>query len=198
MASYSIKRNLNYMVKTFYRPKSLISGLLNEDLLLYYAIVPLIMFTGFYEVLYILSFISNQPILFQNFLYFITSSLEQYHLIQVIIFPIVHLIDYFIFYFFLLIISKCLKNYNIDSKRTALLGMFSWNTIGILAAIIDLISFFWPWEYWMFIHPICGIIGTLYGMEIIHQQSEINKWKAFFIYLIPFIVFLSFRMLFLG
>ena len=63
MASFSVKRNLNYMVKTLYRPKSLISGLLNEDLLIYYAIVPLIMFTGFYEVLYILSFISNQPIL---------------------------------------------------------------------------------------------------------------------------------------
>jgi hypothetical protein len=76
--------------------------------------------------------------------------------------------------------------------------MFSWNSIGILAAIIDFISFFWPWEYWSFIHLICAIIGTLYGMEIIHQQSEINKWKAFVIYLIPFIAFLSFRMLFLG
>ena len=49
------------MGKTFFNPKSTISELLNKPQLLYYVILPLLIFTIGYNILYIHKFIINEP-----------------------------------------------------------------------------------------------------------------------------------------
>jgi len=62
----------------------------------------------------------------------------------------------------------------------------------------DTISFFWPWEGWLYMHPICGVIGAIYGIFFISKQAGISKKKSALLYVVGMTVFIVFRMLFLG
>jgi len=123
---YSIKSNLQYMGWVFYRPKSLIEHLSNKPRLFQYTLLALIIFTVGYEILYIWAFISQQPNLpIVNLLRILTSSEEEYHFWQIILFPVVHLVDYILFWMVIVGLSRLFLNDPIDAKIITWFGMFT-------------------------------------------------------------------------
>ncbi|MFX1316598.1 MAG: hypothetical protein ACFE9T_12095 [Promethearchaeota archaeon] len=201
MEKYSLKRNLKYMAEAFCRPKALLNNLLNEELLLYYAILPLILFTIGYETLYIIDYLMQKPFAlpFINLLRLITASENQYYFCQMVLFPIVHLIDFIIFWVVIHYFSKMFKDYSINSYKMTYFSIFIWDTIGLISLFGDILLHIYPsWGCLMFTHPLCGLIGVIYGVFFLNKQSGISKSKALILYTTSWISFITFRMLFLG
>ncbi len=201
MEKYSYKKNLRYMSEVFYRPKPLLENLINEDLIFYYALFPLVLFTVGYECLYIFDYLTQNPFTlpFINLLRFITKSDNQYYFCQMILFPIIHLTDFIIFWLVLTGISKFFLNSQIDTLKITYFSMFTWNTIGLISLLGDiLLHIYLSWELLVFTHPLCGLIGVIYGVFFLNKQSGISKGKATILYTISWISFIIFRMLFLG
>ena len=97
MKNYSLKKNFSYMAMAFYKPKQIIDIFLKETSFLYSA-VPLIIFTIFYEILYILDYLFEVP----GFIHIIAKVFQipdvQYNLYQIFLFPVIHVADFFIFF----------------------------------------------------------------------------------------------------
>ena len=201
MEKFSFKRNLKYMGETFYRPKSLIDNLLKEESLFYFIFLPLFIFTVSYESLYIIDYLTQRPLVLpiKNLLRLLTTNNKQYYFYQMILFPLIHIVDFVIFWVVLTSLSKLFKNHQLDTREITFFSIFTWNTIGLIALFGDIILLFWPsWWILTFLHPLCGLIGIVYGVIFIHKQIEISKGKAFLLYIISWTVFVTFRMLFLG
>lgn len=201
MEKYSFKRNLKYMGEAFWRPKVLLNNLLNEGLLLLYAILPLILFTIGYETLYIIDFLMQKPFAlpFVNLLRLITTSDIQYYFYQMILFPIVHLVDFIVFWIVVNKLSKIFRDTPINSLKITYFSVFTWNTIGLISLFGDVLLHIYPsWVFLLFTHPLCGLIIVIYGVFFLNKQSGISKGKATILYTISWISFIIFRMLFLG
>ena len=100
MENYSLKRNIKYMGEVFYNPKLLINNLLNEEKLNYFSLIPLFIFTIGYECLYVIDYFTQRPLILPitNLLRLLTTSDNQYYFSQIILFPIVHIVDFILFW----------------------------------------------------------------------------------------------------
>ena len=54
--NYSVRKNVSYMMMAFYKPRHLIDCFLGEISLLY-SVIPLIVFTAVYEILYVVDYV---------------------------------------------------------------------------------------------------------------------------------------------
>ena len=65
MEKYSVKENIYLMSQSYYKPNSVISSLIakSNKIVLFYSLIPLIIFTFSYEILNIISFIYKTPLL---------------------------------------------------------------------------------------------------------------------------------------
>ncbi len=192
---YSFKKNLRYLRYCFHKPRLLIKEAISESNLFPYIILPFILFTLGYEILYIRGFILNEPLLPLPKIFPLSDS--QYRLLEIFIFPLVHLSCFIISMSVILGFSKIYKNDRIDAVKITYFYALVGNAIGLVALIIDIIALFIPWEYWMFIHPISAMVYGIYLVYFIHELSEIKKIKATLISIVSLIAFLSFRMLFI-
>jgi len=95
------------------------------------------------------------------------------------------------------VLSMIYKNDEIDSVKITYLYAFIGIAIGLIALIIDIVSYFIPWEYLMFIHPICGVNYGIFLVFFIHKQLGIKKSKAIVVTILSLVAFFSFRMLFI-
>ena len=195
MENYSLKKNFRLMGEAFYSPKSLINNLINETKLFQYSLLPLILFTAGYEFLSILAFIFKQPLI--PLPKILPISDEQYQFFQIFFLPVVHIVDFIVFYAVLYGFSRIIRDHTIDISIITYFFIFIWNTIGLISFTLDLISYVWPWEFWFYIHPITGIIYAIYGVEFIHKQSEIKRSKAALLFIPSMVTFFFFRMLFI-
>ena len=93
--------------------------------------------------------------------------------------------------------SRIYKDYEIDTIKITYSYMFVGNTIGLIALVLDIISYIIPCEFCAYIHPICGIFYGIFLVYFIHEQSGIEKSKATLIAIINLVAFFSFRMLFI-
>ena len=197
MKNYSLKKNLSYMAMAFYKPKQIIDIFLKETSFLYSA-VPLIIFTIFYEILYILDYLFEVP----GFIHIIAKVFQipdvQYNLYQIFLFPVIHVVDFFIFFGIIYAISRLLRSYRVDILKTVFFFIFIFNTIGLLAAVAGTLYFMWKLEFLIYIEPICGVIFIIYLMEFIHKQAEINRWKSLVLCVMSLTITLAFRLIFLG
>ena len=196
--NYSLRKNLSYMAMAFYRPKLIIDIFLKEDSFLY-SVVPLIIFTIWYEILYTLDYfiIKNPPSISLITKFFHVSN-TQYAFYQIFLFPIVHIVAFIIFLGVIYAISRPLRLYKIDTVKTVIFFIFIFNTIGLLSAVVDTLNIKLQSELLLYIHPFTGIIFLAYIMEFIHKQVEINRWKSLVLCIAPLTIFLAFRVIFLG
>lgn len=196
--NYSLRKNLSYMAMAFYRPKLIVDIFLKEISFLY-SVVPLIIFTIWYETLYILGyFIIQSPHSINLITKIFHVSNTQYAFYQIFLFPIVHIVAFIIFFGLIYTISRRLRLYKIDAVKTIFFFIFIFNTIGLLSAVVDTLNIKWESEFLLYIHPFTGIIFLAYLMEFIHKQTEINRWKSLVLCIAPLTIFLAFRVIFLG
>ncbi|MFX1470786.1 MAG: hypothetical protein ACFFB8_19275 [Promethearchaeota archaeon] len=192
---YSIKKNLRYLRYCFSKPRLLITEAISESNLVSYIILPFILFTLGYEILYIRGFILSEPLLPLPKIFPLSDS--QYRLLEIFIFALIHLSCFIISMLIILGFSKIYKNESIDAVKITYFFVLVGNTIGLVALIIDIIGIIIPWEYWMFIHPISAIVYGIYLIYFIQEVSGIKKIKACLITIVSLIAFFSFRMLFI-
>jgi hypothetical protein len=116
MNNYSLRKNLSYMAIAFSRPKLLLDRFPKETSFLY-SIVPLIIFTIYYEILYVLDYLFEAP----GFIHIIAKVFQipdaQYNLYQIFLFPVVHILDFVIFFGVIYVISEISKLQRIDPKK---------------------------------------------------------------------------------
>ena len=196
--NYSLRKNLSYMAMAFYRPKLIIDIFLKEDSFLY-SVVPLIIFTIWYEILYTLDYfiIKNPPSISLITKFFHVSN-TKYAFYQIFLFPIVHIVAFIIFLGVIYAISRPLRLYKVDTVKTGIFFIFIFNTIGLLSAVVDTLNIKLQSELLLYIHPFTGIIFLAYIMEFIHKQVEINRWNSLVLCIAPLTIFLAFRVIFLG
>ncbi|MFX0036723.1 MAG: hypothetical protein ACFE9I_13925 [Candidatus Hermodarchaeota archaeon] len=192
---YSFKKNLRYLRYCFHKPRLLIREAISESNLFSYIILPFILFTLGYEILYIRGFILNEPLLPLPKIFPLSDS--QYRLLEIFIFPLVHLSCFTISMLIILVFSKIYESDRIDAVKITYFFVLVGNTVGLIALIIDIIGIIIPWEYWIFIHPISAIIYGIYLVYFIQEVSGIKKVKACLITIFSLIAFFSFRMLFI-
>ena len=196
--NYSLRKNLSYMAMAFYRPKLIIDIFLKEIPFLY-SIVPLIIFTIWYEILYILTyFISKNPTTVNLITKIFHISNTRYSFFQIFLFPIVHIVDFIIFFGVIYAISRPLRLYKVDAVKTGFFFIFIFNTIGLLSAFVDTLNIKLQSELLLYVHPVTGIIFFAYLMGFIHKQTEIDRWKSLVLCMAPLTIFLAFCTIFLG
>lgn len=158
MNSYSFKENLTYMAMAFFRPKSVLEIFL-KGISFLYSIVPLIIFTIFYEILYILGYLYKAPV--TPFVAVFHIPALQYNFYQIFLFPIVHVADFFIFGGLIYVGSRLLQM-KIDTIKTVFFFVFIFNTIGLVSAVTDALSFVWESHVFMYVHPITSVVFFVY------------------------------------
>ena len=197
--AFSLRKNFAYMARVFYKPKSVIDAFLGGIPSLY-SIVPLAIFTILFEISYILDYLYHPSSFSFHLLGDILGiSTAQYDLIQVFIFPIVHILDFFVFGGLIYALSKSAKPFKIETQRTVLFFMFIWNTIGLLGFVTESLGIWFGLDFILYLtQPAYLIAWILYLAVFISQQVEITKWKSAGISITSVVMFLAFRMLFLG
>ncbi len=195
MKGYSVRKNLDLMAMAFSRPRLLLDSFLEQPSS-FYSIVPLIIFTVFYEILYILDYFLEGP----NF-HVIAGILQipdaQYNLYQIFLFPAVHIVDFLVFFGAVKAFSRLFR-VQADTAQTVYFFVFIWNTIGLLAAAGDTVTIVWSSPFFAYLHPLCGVIDIVYLTEFVHKDAEIPRWKSLILGTGAFTAFVGFRMLFLG
>ena len=186
------------MAMAFYRPKLIIDIFLKEIPFLY-SVVPLIIFTIWYEILHILDYfiIKNPPYIGLTTKIFHLSN-TQYAFYQIFLSPIVHIVAFIIFFGVIYAISRPLRLYKVDAVKTGIFFIFIFNTIGLLSAVVDTLNIKLQSELLFYVHPFTAIIFLAYLIEFIHKQAEINRWKSLVLCIAPLTIFLAFRVIFLG
>lgn len=197
MEPYTFKENLRCIVMAFYRPQFVLDFFLKEISFCYSA-VPLIMFTVYYEILYVLDYLFTDA----DFMHILASIMHipdaQYNFYQIFLFPAVHIADFFVFGSTIYVISKILHLHKIDTVKVFLFFMFIFNTIGLVSAVTDTLNFVWESEFFIYVHPMTGAIFLGYLTEFIHRQAETSRQKSFVLSLVSLVVALGFRVVFLG
>lgn len=197
MQDYSIRRNLSYMAMAFSRPKQLIDAFLKETSFLY-SVFPLILFTILFEITYILDYLFGTAGFFHILADILGIPDIQYNLYQIFLFPIVHIVDFLVFGGVIYALSRLLRLYKVNTIKSVFFFMFIWNTIGLLGFITENLAAWWKLEFLLYAQPIYLMIYLLYPMEFIHKQAEITRRKSLVLSVASVIVFISFRMIFLG
>lgn len=196
MKKYSVKKNLDYMLMTFFKPKLLIDFFIKDSTLLY-SIVPLILFIIFYGILYLLSYLSQSPVM-HPFPKILPIPDSQYRLYEIFFVPFVHILFFVIFGIIIYGLSKLLRFHKVNPIKVIYFFLFVFNTIGLVAAIIDLLIIYkCDFGLLAYIHPICALIYTAYIMEFIHKQAEISRLKSLVLCIPAVVVSLFFRILFI-
>ena len=195
--NYSFGKNLSYMAKAFYKPNMVIDLFFKETSPLY-AIVPLILFTTLFEITYILDYIFKAPAFFHFLGNILKVPDNQWNFYQIFLLPVVHIVDFFIYGGVIYTVSRLLRIRGIDIVKIILFFMFIWNTIGLLGFVTENLAFHWKMGFLFYVQPIYVVIPLLYLMEFIHKQAGISRWMSFSFSMSGLIIFLGFRMVFLG
>jgi len=197
MRDYSIRRNLSYMAMAFSRPKQLIDAFLKETSFLY-SIFPLILFTILFEIAYVLDYLFGTSGFFHILADILGIPDIQYNLYQIFLFPIVHIVDFLVFGGVIYALSRLLRLYKVNTIKSVFFFMFIWNTIGLLGFITENLAAWWKLDFLLYAQPIYLMIYLLYSMEFFHKQAEITRRKSLVLSVASVIVFILFRMIFLG
>lgn len=192
---YSLKKNLRYLGHCYSKPKLLIKEVISEPNLFSYIILPFLLFTLGYEILYIRAFIISEALIPLPKILPLSDS--QYRLLEVFIFPLIHFSCFIVSMTVIYGFSRIYKNDKINAVKITYFYVLIGNTIGLVALALDIVALFIPWEYWGYIHPICVIVYGVFLVYFIHELSEIKKIKASLITIVSLIAFFSFRMLFI-
>ena len=194
--NYSVRKNVIYMMMAFYKPRHLTDCFLGEISLLY-SVIPLIVFTAVYEILYVVDYVLKEP----EFVHIITQIFEIpdicYNFYQIFLFPVVHIADFCVFGG-VVYAGSTLLQVKVDTKKVLLFFMFIFNTIGLVSAAADALSFVWESEILMYVHPLTGIIFFGYLVKFTEKQAKTGIWKPLILSLVGLIGALGFRILFLG
>lgn len=197
MKNYSFRKNLNCMAIVFYKPKLLID-IFSREISLLYSVVPLVMFTTLFEVASILDYIFEAPAFFHLLGWILNIPDAQYNFYQIFLLPVVHIGDFFIFGGLIFAVSRLMQLHKVDTVKTVFFFMFIFNTVGLLGFITETLYFKAKIQFLFYANPIYFMIYLLYVMEFIHKQAEISRRKSLVLSIVGAIVFLSFRMIFLG
>lgn len=193
---YSLKKNVSCMAMAFSKPNPLLNFFLKGPSFLY-SVIPLIVFTVFYEILYILDYFFKEPDFIPVIAQIFQISDIQYNLYQIFLFPVIHLADFFVFGGLIYVLSR-LFQIKIDTVKTLLFFMFIFNTIGLVSAVTDALRFVWESEFLIYVHPLTGVVFFVYLSEYIHKQAEIKRWKSCILSVASLAVTLGVRIIFLG
>ncbi|MCK4818185.1 hypothetical protein KA005_20615 [bacterium] len=196
MNSYSVGRNLRYMLTSLYRPKATIEGFLSETSLRY-SILPLILFTLLFEITYVLDYLNKAPALFHFLGRLFDIPDAQYNLIQVFLFPVIHVLDFAVYGAVINLLSKALRVQTVVPLKAVIFFMFIWNTIGLVGFITETLAIQGIVPLLIWLQPLYLVVYALYPMEYLHKQASIQRWKSIVVHGISLFTFLSFRMLFL-
>lgn len=133
---YSFRKNLSYMVMAFSKPKSLLGLFLKESSFLY-SVVPLVIFAIFFEILYVLDYLLEASGFIHIFAKVFQIPDIQYNLYQIFLFPFIHIADFFIFGGLIYAVSRLLRLYKVDTRKTVFFFMFIWNTRALIVELIN-------------------------------------------------------------
>lgn len=120
MQTYSFRKNLDYMLKAFYKPSAVINFFLLENSLPY-IIFPFMLFTTLFEISYILDYLNNAPSFFHflgNILHIPTN---QWNFYQIFLVPIVNISDFILLGIVIYLLARIIRVENLDfdpEKRT--------------------------------------------------------------------------------
>ncbi len=117
---------------------------------------------------------------------------------QIFLFPAVHIADFFVFGGAIYVISKILHLHKIDTVKVLLFFVLIFNTVGLVSAVTDTLSFVWESEFLVYVHPMTGAVFLGYLTEFIHRQAETSRWKSFILSLVSLVVTSEVRIVFLG
>ena len=197
MEPYVFKKNLHCIVMAFYRPQFVLDFFL-KDISFCYSAVPLIVFTVYYEILYVLDYLFKDA----DFVHILADIMQipdaQYNFYQIFLFPAVHIADLFVFGGAIYVISKILHLHKIGTVKVFLFFVFIFNTIGLVSAVTDTLSFVWESEFFIYVHPVTGVVFLGYLTEFIRRQAETSRQKSFILSISSLVVKLVFRVVFLG
>jgi len=186
------------MAEVFYKPRSVV-GAFRKQLSSFYSVFPLVVFIVLFEVSYVLDYL-YQP---SSFSFHVLGDLlgiprAQYDLIQVFIFPVVHVADFLVFGAFIYAVSKLWKPFNLSVWNTLLCFMLVWNTIGLLGFVTESLAIWCGLSFLFALQPVYLVVWIGYLMLFFLQQTQITKVQSAAISIIAIIAVLSFRMTFLG
>jgi len=150
----------------------------------------------YYEILYIMDYLFKEPGVTPLLASIVQISSTQYNFYQIFLFPLIHVADFFIFGGLLYIGSRLLR-LNIETVKTVLFFVFIFDTIGLVSAVTDTLSFVWESELLIYAHPITGVVFFGYLTAFIHKQG-IQRWKSVVLSVIVLTLALLFRIIFLG
>ncbi len=174
--SFSLRKNFRYMGMAFSSPNTLVERFREESSALY-GLVPLAIFVGIYEILYFLEIMFR---LYPEtpFLRILPIPDSEYPVFMLFFAPIFNLVDYLVFAGVVHLYFQWFHIIKINIRKVVIFFMLIWNTIGLTAALGDLINFFW--ESWVFalIHPMTGVVFIAYVAAYLHTHVEISKGKA--------------------
>lgn len=197
MEQYTFRKNLYCMVMAFYNPRFVLDFFL-KDVHFGYSAVPFIVFTVYYEILYVLDYLLKDTNSVQVLATILCMSDAQYNFYQIFLFPAVHILDFFVFGAAIYIISRILHLDRIDTVKVILFFAFIFNTIGLVSAVTDTVSFVWESGFFVYVHPITGVVFLGYLVEFVCRQAETSRWKSFILSLSGLAVALGVRIVFLG
>jgi hypothetical protein len=86
----------------------------------------------------------------------------------------------------------------LDIVKTIFFFCFTWNTIGILGFITESLAIKGGIKLFFLFNPIYAITAVAYTLEFMHKQASISRWKSLVPSVSGVIIFLGFRVLFLG
>ena len=186
MNSYSLVKNLKFMIMIFYQPKLLIDQYINKKSILY-GIVPTIISEILYFVLGIITLINPVKSTFSinPLIRFIPLNYQQLAILRIITHPLQAVTTVLIFIGVAYLILRIIKIKELSVFILISAFLFIFGTISILAAFIDYFWLFpppgWNLDFLSYFHPIAGIGGMLFLILLVHKYLKINYLLSFFV-----------------
>lgn len=189
MSSYKWQTNLKYMLMAFYRPDTVITGLLTESSP-FYCIVPFVIYLIIGMVATFVAVIqgaspndSANP--------FPTPILPpDYYKPKLVLYPFFNIIAVIFFATVAWILSH-IHTFRRVSVRKAVLFLMFLSTIGIVAIIIESLSA--SQMIISIVMPLVGVIAVVYLAEFIHKQAKLARYQALIFSLISLTCYYIFR-----
>ena len=123
---------------------------------------------------------------------------SQYAIIQIFLFPFVHIVDFFLYWAILIGLVRIFRLDQIDPFKASLFFAFFRNTISLVwFPLVEQVGLRLMPAALNILQPLLFVVLACYPMEYIHQQADIGRWKALGMHGIPLMGFLGFRVIFI-
>lgn len=188
-STYSLNKNLRYMVMAFVQPLRLIDAMQREPSI-FFGLVPFFIEKLLYQIAYILDcYKERSPSLIG------ASSLLGNHYIQYKPFlaPLLEVVNLFIFVAVIGSLARLRRYEKFDIIKATTFFMFL-ATFGLLAFAADMIyTYAYSLNVLLWLHPIIGAVALIYLTLFVSRQARLTRWRSFLLALPAWMAYFVFR-----